>query len=135
MIVRALKVSILVLCFLIVYPIVVYSQPTVTTGPPMFCGKEVEVIKFKENFKETEFMVFQESTTSSSPYFILFRNGKTGSWTFVAYNIPNTPPKVICLLHGGLASYILPSIEDIKKMVDKQTKGLDEAKKVNEDAI
>ena len=135
MIPHVLKISILLLCFLIVYPITVYSESAVRTGPPMFCAEQAEAIRFKENYKETEFMVFQESTTSNTPYFILYRNGKTGSWTFVAYNIPNAPPKFICLLNGGLTSYILPDIADIKKMIEKQNKGLDKAKNVKEDTI
>ena len=135
MITHILKTSILLLCFLIVYPIAVHSEPVVRAGPSMFCGEEVEVIGFKENYKETEFMIFQESTESIRPYFILYRNGKTGSWTFAAYNIPNASSKIICLLHGGLTSYILPDIADIKKMVEKQNKGLDKAKKVKEDGI
>ena len=135
MIARVLKISVLVLCFLIVYPIVVYSQPSVRAGPAMYCGNKVEVLPFKDNYKETEFMVFQESADNTKPYYILYRNAKTGSWTFVVYNIPNAPSEIICLLHGGLTSYILPGIEDIKKMVEKQNKGLDKVKKIKEDKI
>lgn len=135
MITHILKISILLLCFLIVYPITVYSESALRAGPPMFCAEQEEAIKFKQNYKETEFMVLQKSTTNNKPYFILYRNAKTGSWTFVAFNIPHAPPKFICLINGGLTSYLLPNIADIKKMIEKQNKGLDKAEEIKEDAI
>ena len=33
------------------------------------------------------------------------------------------------MLHGGMTSYILPSLDEIEKTLDKQNKGFDEPKK------
>jgi len=98
-------------------------------GPPMVCGKKSELMSYSTVYKETEFMVFQRELNSNTAYFMLYRNAKTSTWTFIAYNIPNAPPNTICVLHGGMGSYIIPSIEEIKKTLKKQDKGFDEPSK------
>lgn len=74
-------------------------------------------------------MVLPEERKKQGAYFILYRNEKTSTWTFIAYNIPNAPPGIICMLHGGMASYILPSLDEIKKTLDKQKEGFDKPSK------
>ena len=119
----------LVTVFLLAFSIsVAYAQPQQRRGPPILCGQPDELTKFKEIYKEEEFMVLQQETKGTDPYFILFRNSQTGSWTFMIYNIPNAPPNTICMISGGLASYIIPNKRDIEKMIDKQNKGLDKHK-------
>ena len=108
------------------------AQSTSVPGPPMFCGKKDKLITLSQRYNETEFMVLQEDKTSERPYYILYRNEKSGAWTFVVYNIPNAPSEFICVLSGGLSSYILPDLNSIKKMLKKQKDGLDEPKKNND---
>jgi hypothetical protein len=55
----------------------------------------------------------------------MHRNAKTGTWTFIAYHIPKAPVGTVCVLNGGLSSYILPDINAIKKMLEKQSQGFD----------
>lgn len=124
----------LVTVFLLAFSIsVAYAQPQQRRGPPILCGQPEDLMKFKENYKEEEFMVLQQKTNSNDPYFILYRNGQTGSWTFLVYNIPSSPPNTICMLNGGLASYIIPDAAAVKRMIDKQNKGLDKAKELNDE--
>ena len=68
----------------------------------------------------------EPDTETIDAYHILYRNKNTGTWTLTAYNIPNAPPDIICILQGGLSSYILPDIDAINEMLDKQQEGLDE---------
>jgi hypothetical protein len=95
-------------------------------GPPMMCGDIKDLQKFPEKYEETEFMVLQLDQKNVDTYHILFRNKNTGTWTLTAYNVPNAPPDVSCILQGGLSSYILPDIDAVKEMLNKQHKGLDE---------
>ena len=37
------------------------------------------------------------------------------------------------MLNGGLASYIIPDAAAVKRMIDKQNKGLDKAKELNDE--
>ena len=100
----------------------VYKMP----GPPMFCGEQKDLTKTLKELKEEEFIVLTGTQISSSePYQVLYRNIDTGSWTIVIYNIRGAPSNISCLLSGGPKSYILPNIEDIIPMIEKQKKGLD----------
>ena len=119
--------------FAMIYASVAYAQPQQRRGPPILCGQPVDLMKFKENYKEEEFMILQQKTNSNDPYFILYRNWQTGSWTFLVYNIPSSPPNTICMINGGLSSYIIPDKIEIEKMIDKQNKGLDKAKELNDE--
>ena len=74
------------------------AQSTSVPGPPMFCGKKDKLITLSQRYNETEFMVLQEDKTSERPYYILYRNEKSGAWTFIVYNIPNAPSEFICVL-------------------------------------
>ena len=106
------------------------SLAQVLPGPPMICGDQADILsKFSGFFNETEFMVLQSDRKNQEPYYILFRNEKSGTWTIIAYNVPSAPPDIACVTQGGLASYILPDINAIKKMLDKQEDGLDEPTK------
>ena len=124
---QTLKILILSLCILAFFTSTALAQ--VVAGPPMICGKKSDLMSYSTIYKETEFMVFQERLDSNAAYFMLYRNAKTSTWTFIAYNIPNAPPNTICVLHGGMGSYIIPSIEEIKKTLKKQDKGFDEPNK------
>ena len=121
------------LVFAMIYANIAYAQPQPRQGPPILCGRSADIMKFQDNYKEEEFMVLQQKQNSNDTYFILFRSSQTGSWTFIAYNIPNAPPDTICMVHGGLSSYIIPDLSDIEKMLDKQNKGLDKAKDLSEE--
>ena len=122
---QTLKILLLSFCSIAFFNSVAASSQ-VMTGPPMICGKKTDLMSHAKIYKETQFMVFQEERTNEKAYFVLHRNAKTGTWTFIAYNIPDAPPGIICVLHGGMASYILPNIEEIKKMLKKQDSGFDE---------
>ena len=115
------------------YSIVLFSTVSLAQmmpGPPMACGDIEKMSSFPTKYGETEFMVLQLDTNNvkaySNLYIILYRNENTGTWTLTAYNIPNAPPDIICILQGGLSSYVLPDIDAIKEMLDKQQEGLDE---------
>ena len=119
-------VFISLLIFIIAYFNIVHAQYRSMPGPSMVCGKQQEMLKFSQGFYEKEFMVLQESRTDGSrPYYIFYRNEKSGTWTIIAYNVPNAPSGVVCVISGGLSSYILPDLPSIKKMLDKQQDGLD----------
>lgn len=108
----------------------VYKMP----GPPMFCGEQKDLTKTLKELKEEEFIVLTGTQISSSePYQVLYRNIDTGSWTIVIYNIRGAPSNVCCFLSGGPKSYILPSIEDITPMIEKQKNGLDPFKLLEKD--
>ena len=100
-------------------------------GPPMLCGASQKMLIFAKKFNETELLVLQEDRQNKKPYFVLYRNEKSGTWTFIAYNVPNAPPDIICVLHGGMSSYILPDVKAYKKMWDEQQDGLDDPAEPN----
>jgi len=113
---------------------IVHAQYRSMPGPSMVCGKQQEMLKFSQGFHEKEFMVLQESRTDGSrPYYIFYRNEKSGTWTIIAYNVPDAPSGVICVISGGLSSHILPDINAIKKMLEKQSQGLDAPVEQNND--
>ena len=92
-------------------------------GPPMYCGAHKGLSKILKRLKEEEFIVLTgEQIASTEAYLIIYRNTNTGSWSVVAYN-----------LNGGTKSYILPSIEDITPMIEKQNDGLDTFKLLEKD--
>lgn len=124
---QTLKIILFSLCITAFFTSTALAE--IMAGQPMICGKKTDLMSYSTIYKETEFMVFQEELNSQTAYFMLYRNAKTGTWTFVAYNIPNAPPNTVCLLHGGMGSYLLPSIEEIKKTLKKQDKGFDEPNK------
>tara|TARA_R110002020_G_C16082184_1_gene757150 strand:- start:109 stop:564 length:456 start_codon:yes stop_codon:yes gene_type:complete len=100
----------------------IYKVP----GPPMYCGERKDLTKTLNGFKEEELVVLTGTEINSAePYQIIYRNINTGSWSIIMYNISGAPPNISCLLSGGPKSYILPSIEDIIPMIEKQKKGLD----------
>ena len=124
---QILKILVLNLCSIGFFATIASAQ--FMSGPPMLCGKQNAILGHPTTFKETPFMVLPEERKKQGPYFILYRNEKTSTWTFIAYNIPNAPPGIICMLHGGMASYILPSLDEIKKTLDKQKEGFDKPSK------
>jgi hypothetical protein len=116
------------------YSIVLFSTVSLAQmvpGPLMACGDIGKMSSFPQKYEETEFMVLQLDKNNINAYHILYRNKNTGTWTLTAYNIPNAPPDIICILQGGLSSYILPDIDAINEMLDKQQEGLDEPLKPN----
>ena len=120
----------IVLVFIIIFGTayfnIVHAQHRPMPGPPMICGKQQEMLNFSQKFYEKEFMVLQESSKDANrPYYILYRNKNSGSWTIIVYNIPNAPSGFVCVTNGGLSSYILPDLPSIKKMLNKQSEGLD----------
>jgi len=50
----------------------------------------------------------------------------TGSWTVVAYNVPNLSPSYSCIMLSGNSSFILPDMKELQKALDKQKEGLAE---------
>ena len=116
------------------YSIVLFSTVSLAQmvpGPLMACGDIGKMSSFPQKYEETEFMVLQLDKNNINAYYILYRNEKSGAWTFIAFNIPNAPSEFICVLNGGLSSYILPDIDAINEMLDKQQEGLDEPLKPN----
>jgi len=131
---------ILLLIFSVIYFNIAHTQELKDTavykmpGPPMFCGVQQELTETLKNLKEEEFVVLTGVEISSTePYQILYRNISTGSWSIVIYNIRGAPPNISCLLSGGPKSYILPNIDDIIPMIEKQNNGLDPYKPLEED--
>ena len=103
-------------------------------GPPMYCGAHKGLSKILKRLKEEEFIVLTgEQIASTEAYLIIYRNTNTGSWSVVAYNLNGAPANIACLLNGGTKSYILPSIEDITPMIEKQNDGLDPFKLLEKD--
>ena len=103
-------------------------------GPPMYCGEHERLSKILKRLKEEEFVVLTgEQIASTESYLIIYRNINTGSWSIVAYNLSGAPANIVCLLNGGPKSYILPSIEDITPMIEKQKNGLDPFKLLEKD--
>ena len=137
---QILKILVLNLCGIVFFAVslcsIVFFADTVSAqtlpGPPMVCGNKNKIIKLPQSYNETEFMVLQKDRTSGRPYFILYRNVKSGAWTLMVYGIPNAPSEITCVLNGGLSSYILPDLNAIKNMLKKQNDGLDEAKENND---
>lgn len=121
---QILKLLPISLCGIVLFSTAPLAQ--MMPGPPMMCGDIKDLQKFPEKYEETEFMVLQLDQKNVDTYHILFRNKNTGTWTLTAYNVPNAPPDVSCILQGGLSSYILPDIDAVKEMLNKQYKGLDE---------
>ncbi len=121
---QILKLLTISLCGIVLFSTAPLAQ--MMPGPPMMCGDIKDLQKFPEKYEETEFMVLQLDQKNVDTYHILFRNKNTGTWTLTAYNVPNAPPDVSCILQGGLSSYILPDIDAVKEMLNKQYKGLDE---------
>jgi hypothetical protein len=121
---QILKLLPISLCGIVLFSTAPLAQ--MMPGPPMMCGDIKDLQKFPEKYEETEFMVLQLDQKNVDTYHILFRNKNTGTWTLTAYNVPNAPPDVSCILQGGLSSYILPDIDAVKEMLNKQHKGLDE---------
>jgi hypothetical protein len=121
---QILKLLTISLCGIVLFSTAPLAQ--MMPGPPMMCGDIKDLQKFPEKYEETEFMVLQLDQKNVDTYHILFRNKNTGTWTLTAYNVPNAPPDVSCILQGGLSSYILPDIDAVKEMLNKQHKGLDE---------
>ena len=102
------------------------SFAQVMAGPPMMCGATEMIMDMSvHKFKETEFMVLQTDKENSGPYYVLYRNVNTGTWSMIAFNVPNAPPDIICMVQGGYSSYILPDLKEINKMLKKQENGLD----------
>jgi len=94
-------------------------------GPPIYCGPKEIIDLGIRKYNETEFSVLTK-TSPDKLYFILFRNLNTGSWTIVAYNVPNVFPEYSCIMLSGNTSFILPDIKKLKESLDKQREGLDE---------
>ena len=101
------------------------QQPQMRGGPPIYCGLNKIINLGITKYNETEFSVLTK-TTPNETYFILFRNLNTGSWTVVAYNVPNLSPKYSCIMLSGNSSFILPDMKELQKALDKQKEGLDE---------
>ena len=123
-----MKIQLISTAILLFSTTVSFAQ--VMAGPPMMCGATEMIMDMSvHKFKETEFMVLQSDRKNQEPYYILFRNEKSGTWTIIAYNVPSAPPDIACVTQGGLDSYNLPDINAIKKMLNKQEDGLDEPTK------
>ena len=101
------------------------QRPQMRGGPPIYCGLNKIINLGITKYNETEFSVLTK-TTPNETYFILFRNLNTGSWTVVAYNVPNLSPKYSCIMLSGNSSFILPDMQELQKALDKQKEGLAE---------
>ena len=120
---RMMKILLISTAILLFSTTVSFAQ--VMAGPPMMCGSPKMIVGLSEKFKETEFMVLQTDKENSGPYYVLYRNVNTGTWSMIAFNVPNAPPDIICMVKGGYSSYILPDLKEINKMLKKQENGLD----------
>ena len=101
----------------------VSAEVEVRQGPPIVCDTHKETIKSMDTYKEEDFTILIQ-TTPDSLYFILYRNIETGSWSVLAYNIPHLSEGQVCLMLGGHSSFIIPDIEQMKDIINKQNKGL-----------
>ena len=101
------------------------QQPQMRGGPPIYCGPNKIINLGVTKYNETKFSVLTK-TTPSEVYFILFRNLKTGSWTILAYNVPNLSSDNSCIMLSGNSSYILSDEKELKEALDKQKEGFDE---------
>ena len=101
------------------------QQPQMRSGPPIYCGTKKIIHSGIRKFEETELSVLTKSNPEGL-YFILFRSFNSGSWTIVAYNVPNLSPEYSCIMFSGNSSYILPDIKELQKSLDKQKEGLAE---------
>jgi hypothetical protein len=95
-------------------------------GPPIVCGKSSEITESINKYEEEDFIVLMQSTPEAV-YFILYRNISTGAWSVIAYNTPHLSAEHACLMLGGHNSFIIPDIEQMKDIIDKQNKGLDKS--------
>jgi hypothetical protein len=120
---QILKLLPISLCGILIFSTASLSQ--MMPGPPMMCGSPDMVVGLSEKFKENEFMVLQTDKANAGPYYVLYRNTNTGTWSMIAFNVPNAPPDIICMVQGGYSSYILPDLKEINKMLKKQEDGLD----------
>ena len=118
------------ICFIFVFIGTSISKPMwIAPGPHVVCGKKENILNVSKRYEESEVMVLQEYTDGTSKsYFILYRHQNTGSWTLIAYNLKNASPEIACILTAGMASYILPDLNTLEKMIIKQQKGLDKQK-------
>ena len=95
-------------------------------GPPVICGQSSDLLKTINKYEEEDFVVLMQ-TTPDSTYFVLYRNITTGAWSVIAYNTPHLSPDIACLMFGGHSSFIIPDLEQIKDIINKQDKGLEKA--------
>ena len=101
------------------------QQTQMRSGPPIYCGLKEIINSSIRKFEETEFSVLTKSNPEGL-YFILFRSFNTGSWTVVAYNVPNIPSSYSCIMLSGNSSFILPDMQELQEALDKQKEGLAE---------
>jgi len=122
-----LKTLTLSTCFIFVFIGTSLSkQMWIAPGPQVVCGQKKDVVNVSKRYEESEVMVLQEySDGTSKSYFVLYRQQNTGSWTLIAYNLRNASTEIACILTAGMASFILPDLSAIEKMIIKQQKGLD----------
>ena len=121
---RMMKILLISTAILLFSTTISFAQ--VMAGPPMMCGATEMIMDMSvHKFKEIEFMVLQSDKENKGPYYILYRNEKTGTWSVVAFNVPKAPPGIICVIQGGYASFILPDLNAIKHMLEKQKNGFD----------
>lgn len=125
-------VFILLLLFAISYSPVAYSQEisknTIVPmqGPAMYCGDKNNLKNTLDKYKEQEFVALTGHVLSNdNPYYILYRNFNTGSWSLIVYNVRNAPKDVACLMSGGEKSFVVPDIKALTEMLNKQDKGFD----------
>lgn len=117
-------VLLLIIVFFIVYMNTISSSVAQVKmpGPPMFCGNNQKLKEVLSEYKEEELIVLLKDNEINT-YYILFRNSETSSWTILLYNIPGALSNLVCLTSGGEKSFILPDIQELKEMIDRQEKG------------
>lgn len=104
-------------------------------GPPMICGDKKITGKTYEGYEETTFLILQQRENDLTPYYVLYRNKDTGSWTLIAHNIPKMPTSISCILNGGLFSSIMSDKTEVVEMLNKQVEGLDKPIDPNKNKI
>jgi len=102
----------------------VYAQEGLRSGPPIYCGDPDKMLEGLTNYNEEQMMILVQ-TSPDKLYFILYRSIDTGSWSVIAFNVPNVPTNLSCLMLGGHSSFILPDVKELEEMLNKQNKGLD----------